>query len=93
MNRLSKFATAALLLLGNAAVEANQQCYGLALSGGGALGSYEAGALYGMYHGSSDKSKFEYEVASGVSAGAINSFAISLFEKGQEGAMVDFLTK
>ena len=29
----------------------SDRCLGLAMSGGGALGAYEAGALWGMYNG------------------------------------------
>jgi predicted acylesterase/phospholipase RssA len=35
-----------------------------------------------------DKSKYSYDIISGVSAGSINSFAISLFPKGEEKTMV-----
>jgi len=54
------------------------------MSGGGSRGSYEAGALWGMYYAAEDKSIFEYDVVTGVSAGAINAFAYALFEKGDE---------
>lgn len=54
------------------------------MSGGGSRGSYEAGAMWGMYNAAEDKSIFEYDVVTGVSAGAINAFAYSLFEKGDE---------
>ena len=33
-------------------------CTALAMSGGGALGAWEAGALWGMYYAEEDKSKF-----------------------------------
>jgi len=62
------------------------------MSGGGSLGAYEAGALYGIYHELADKSKMEYDVVTGVSVGAINSAAVVLFGKGDEGTMVDWLT-
>lgn len=52
------------------------------MSGGGAKGSYEAGALWGLIKNSEDKTKFEYDVVTGVSAGAINTACVSLFEKG-----------
>lgn len=42
---------------------------------------------------SADKSKFEYDVVSGVSAGSINALAVSLFEKGKEEEMVEFLSE
>lgn len=49
--------------------------------------------MYGIYQATTDKSLLEYDVVTGVSAGAINSGAVSLFEKGKEGEMVEFLSK
>lgn len=50
------------------------------MSGGGVKGAYEAGVLYGMYHAEqTDKTKFAYDVVSGVSAGSINAGALSMF--------------
>jgi predicted acylesterase/phospholipase RssA len=54
----------------------------LTLSGGGARGAYEAGVLWGMYHADDDKTNYEYDVITGVSAGGINLGPIVLFEKG-----------
>lgn len=52
------------------------------MSGGGSIGAFEAGALWGMYHATENPGEnFDYDVLSGVSAGAINSFALSLFDK------------
>jgi predicted acylesterase/phospholipase RssA len=62
------------------------------MSGGGALGSYEAGALWGMIKNAQDKTKYEYDVVTGVSAGAINSLAVSLFKPGDEENLVEFLS-
>jgi predicted acylesterase/phospholipase RssA len=45
-----------------------------------------------MYHASNDKSKFEYDFFTGVSAGSINSGAISAFEKGDEERMLQILS-
>ena len=53
------------------------------MSGGASKGSYEAGVLYGMYHNAEDKSKFEYDVISGVSAGAINAGFLALFDQNE----------
>ena len=53
------------------------------MAGGASKGSYEAGVLYGMYHNAEDKSKFEYDVISGVSAGAINAGFLALFDKNE----------
>ena len=67
-------------------------CYGLALSGGGSKGAYEAGVLWGFYHGAKDKTKYQYDVVTGVSAGAINGAAIAMFAPGDEEKMVEFLS-
>jgi len=75
----------ALLLVGLAqgadktTAKSGKSCKALALSGGGAKGAYEAGALWGLVMGESDTSKFAYDVVTGVSAGAINTGAISVF--------------
>ena len=58
-------------------------CNALAMSGGGSRGSYEAGAVWGMYYSGEDKKKFEYDVITGVSAGAINAVAMGVFPKEQ----------
>jgi len=88
---MQKYLAAALLgtTLGK---KEEKHCTALALSGGGALGSYEAGALWGMYYNAADKSKYQYDVSTGVSAGAINTGAISLFAPGDEENMLDFLS-
>ena len=57
-------------------------CTALAMSGGGSKGAFEAGALYGMYHGLENVgSTFDYDVITGVSAGAINTIGLSVFPK------------
>ena len=68
------------------------KCIALAMSGGGSLGSYEAGALWGMFYAAQDKSQFEYDVITGVSAGSINLIGASVYEKGQEEAMIQDLS-
>jgi predicted acylesterase/phospholipase RssA len=52
------------------------------MSGGGAHGSFEAGALWGMYYSAKDKQSLAYDVVTGVSAGAINSLAVSFYPPG-----------
>ena len=84
-----KSALALLLASGTYAKE----CKALAMSGGGAKGSYEAGALWGLYYTDTDKSKYQYDVVTGVSAGAINTAAVSLFAPGDEENMLNFLTE
>ena len=51
------------------------------MSGGGSRGSYEAGAVWGLYYAAEDKSKMQYDVITGVSAGAINAAAMGVFPK------------
>ena len=61
------------------------------MSGGGSYGAFEAGALYGFLH--SDKGKnFAWDVVTGVSAGSINTAAVSLWAIGDEMNMVEFLS-
>ena len=45
------------------------------MSGGGAKGSYEAGALWGLYYSDTKApaDKYAYDVMTGVSAGALNT--------------------
>ena len=69
-----------------------KKCIALAMSGGGTKGAFEAGALWGMYHTSEDKKKFEYDLFTGVSAGAINSGGLSVFAKGDEANMLQVLS-
>lgn len=70
-----------------------KSCKVLALSGGGSKGAYEAGVLYGLVNTDSDKSKYEYDVITGVSTGAINTALVALWEKGSEVEMVDYLSE
>jgi predicted acylesterase/phospholipase RssA len=52
------------------------------MSGGGAKGAFEAGVLYGMYHGHENVgSTFDYDVITGVSAGAINALGLGVYKK------------
>ena len=60
---------------------ATEVCRALAMSGGGSKGSFEAGALYGLYHGGPKGPDFDYDVITGVSAGSINTGAMSVFPK------------
>jgi len=54
------------------------KCRALAMAGGGTKGAFEAGALYGMYHGTENvTNEFDYDVVSGISAGAINAGALA----------------
>jgi len=92
MTKFSTCSSLVLLLLISFAArgETKDTCHALALSGGANRGSYEAGVIYGMSHilKSSDLS---YDVVTGVSAGALNAGAISLFPIGQEKEMSEWL--
>mmetsp|Transcript_20653 Transcript_20653/g.53135 ORF Transcript_20653/g.53135 Transcript_20653/m.53135 type:complete len:322 (-) Transcript_20653:97-1062(-) len=64
-----------------------QSCRSLAISGGGALGAYEAGALKGLYelhNGNPNWSK-----VAGISAGAIAATYLAQFNIGDEKAAID----
>lgn len=86
------FAQALLLGAIPADIKAEKKCVALAMSGGGSLGAYEAGALWGIYNTLEDKSDMEYDVVTGVSAGSINTIGVSVFAKGDEKAMVEELS-
>jgi len=63
------------------------------MSGGASKGAYEAGVLWGMYFEDTDKTKYEYDVVTGVSVGSINAGWVSLYEKGDEEAMIKGISK
>jgi predicted acylesterase/phospholipase RssA len=70
-----------LSLFSASQVGSKKVCRALALSGGANKGSYEVGVIYGLTHLLKDED-VQYDVVSGVSAGAINAAAVSLFEIG-----------
>ena len=58
-------------------------CTALVLSGGGSNGAWEIGTLWGFVnYGNPDD--FRYDVISGISAGSINTMALSAWEIGKE---------
>ena len=59
--------------------------------GGGDKGSYAAGAIQGFVHGLKPEER-AWEIVSGVSIGAVNAFAISLFDVGREDLAADFMS-
>ena len=64
-------------------------CRALVMSGGGAKGAFEAGVLYGLFHGTEEPAdKFDYDVITGVSAGAINTAGMAMYPKNQTGFVV-----
>jgi len=60
------------------------------LEGGGDKGSYQAGAIRGLYE-ALGKDEARYDVLSGVSAGAVNAVAYSYHNVGQEDKATKFL--
>ena len=92
MNKFITSSVVAALTSNVSANEKSERCIGLAMSGGGAHGAYEAGALWGIYNSLEDKSDLEYDVVTGVSAGSINTGAMIVFDKGKEGTLVEFLS-
>ena len=59
-----------------------KECKALVLAGGGTRGAYQAGVLWSLVKNDPDKTKFAYDVVSGVSAGSLNALALSFFEPG-----------
>jgi len=63
--------------------EGEKYCYALALSGGGAFGTYETGVVWGLLHyGNPDL--YRWDVFTGVSAGSINAGMMAVWPKGRE---------
>ena len=65
-------------------------CRALALSGGGSIGSYEAGAIYGL-NNFGNPADYAWDSISGISAGSINALAISFFAPEDGVALSDWL--
>lgn len=71
-------------------VSAGKICRALALGGGGDRGAYEAGVIQGLVY-NLPPDQVQWNVVTGISAGAINAIAVSLFKIGEEKAAADFL--
>ena len=70
-------------------IKANgDKCNILSLQGGGDRGAYQAGVIKGLAYFSNDT---QWDVISGISVGAVNGAAISIFAKGQEKEASDFM--
>ena len=65
-------------------------CYALVMSGGGSNGAWEAGVLWGLHH-YGDQKEYEWDVVTGVSAGAINTSAVVMFSPDDPG-MAQFIS-
>ena len=71
--------------------KAKTECYALGLNGGGSKGSYQAGVMWGWTHyGNPDD--FQWDVVTGISAGAINTGAISMFAPDDALAMSEWVS-
>lgn len=91
--RIPTFTKLSLAFLGFASVaQTADVCRAFSLSGGGSIGSYEAGVVYGL-NNNQDPSNVAWDVVSGVSAGAINSAGISLFTPDEGLKMSEWLVK
>ena len=60
------------------------------MAGGGAKGAFQAGAMWELVNQLSPI-EVAYDVVSGISVGAINAGALSIFAKGDEKTATDFL--
>ena len=66
-----------LLIFGSASAQ-KKVCRALAMSGGANRGAYEAGVNYGLAH-LLPLEEVQYDVVTGISAGSVNAFAMSLW--------------
>lgn len=66
-------------------------CLALALNGGGAKGAYQAGAIYSFNH-DGNPDDFQWDVVTGISGGAINTGAMSVWAKEDGVAMSEWLS-
>jgi len=60
------------------------------MSGGGSKRAYEVGGLWGLVKTDTDKSHFNWDVVTGVSAGSLNTAIVTGFAPGDEDAMVEY---
>eukprot|EP00010_Vexillifera_abyssalis_P003676 CAMPEP_0201552708 /NCGR_PEP_ID=MMETSP0173_2-20130828/16965_1 /ASSEMBLY_ACC=CAM_ASM_000268 /TAXON_ID=218659 /ORGANISM="Vexillifera sp., Strain DIVA3 564/2" /LENGTH=312 /DNA_ID=CAMNT_0047963231 /DNA_START=46 /DNA_END=984 /DNA_ORIENTATION=+ len=67
-------------------------CHAIALEGGGSRGAYEAGVLRGLVE-ALPGSEVAWDVATGISAGSINTFVLALFKVGDEQALTKFMVE
>ena len=70
---------------------AEQYCRALALSGGGSFGCYETGVIWGLLHYGNPED-YSWDVVTGVSAGAIQAGMISVWPKGKEVQMSEYIS-
>ena len=72
--------------------EKKKICRALALSGGANKGAYEVGVMKGLID-LLPAEDVQWDVVTGVSAGAINAGGMSLFPVGMEKPMIDFMSE
>jgi predicted acylesterase/phospholipase RssA len=80
-----------LALVGASQASDDEYCRALVLSGGANNGVWESGVIWGLVH-YGDPTDYKWDVVSGVSAGAINSAGIALWELGTEVEMSEWLS-
>jgi predicted patatin/cPLA2 family phospholipase len=67
-----------------------KKCRVLALQGGGDKGSYQAGAMQGLFSKLSPE-EVAYDVVTGISVGALNAASLALFQPGDEQSALKFI--
>ena len=84
---------AIILALSNQAnSQPTKQCQALVLQGGGDKGAYEAGVFWGLVYNATNPENVQYDVVTGISAGAINALGLALYDIGDEINAANFLT-
>jgi predicted patatin/cPLA2 family phospholipase len=67
-----------------------KKCRVLALQGGGDKGSYQAGAMQGLFS-KLPPEEVAYDVVTGISVGALNAAGLALFQPGDEKSALEFI--
>ena len=73
------------------ALQDDGTCLAIVLGGGANNGAWEAGVIYGLVN-YGDPKDYQWDVVAGVSIGGAVGFFISLFAKGDEVAMANYLS-
>jgi predicted acylesterase/phospholipase RssA len=69
-----------------------KECKALILSGGANNGAWEAGVIWGLLH-NGDPKDYEWDVISGISAGSLNTAALSPWKIGREYEASEWLSE
>jgi predicted acylesterase/phospholipase RssA len=83
------FSTLTILALLTAQIS-GKKCHALILQGGGDLGAYQAGGIAGLIENLAAED-VTYDIVTGVSVGAVNGMAASIYAPGQEVEMKEFI--